>query len=369
MIASIITAGKAPQVAALGVALAVLSSSAAFSQQTAVASASPRVAPLEVKSGTFLDGFKVYRGSSQFFRDLINPPPLSPVTLRTEPAWKNPGLTTYSSGRFVEHARSIPFELMIAGSLLAYTGISSWEWGDSKFFVARERWFGRNTHNGGMDKIGHFFSSYIITDLLADRIRANSSNPAGAELTAGLFAFALMGGIEILDGYTKKYGFSNEDLIADALGIGFAVVRNLVPGMKEKVDLRFMFTPSSYERKGVTANGNRFLPPYRRQRYILAIKGRGFEALNNTPLRFAELHLGYDARGFHPSEKALGYSKQRNFYIGMGINLNEVLFGVNALPNLQRYRDTEPAWATQKLLEYVQVPYTSVYSSNRNNLR
>ena len=87
--------------------------------------------------------------------------------------------------------------------------------------------------------------------------------------------------------------------------------------------------------------------------------------MRTTPLRYLELHVGYDARGFHPMEKRLGYPKERSFYVGLGLNVSELMFGDGPVPNLARHRNTEPAWMAQKFLEYYQLPHTSVYTRRR----
>ena len=106
------------------------------------------------------------------------------------------------------------------------------------------------------------------------------------------------------------------------------------------------------------------MPPYERQRYILALKGSGFEALKQTPLRYVELQGGFEARGFEDNERRLGYPKERTFYVGIGLNLNEVLFGAGSVPNFAKYKDTVPGWAARKTFEYLQVPYTAAYYGN-----
>jgi hypothetical protein len=49
----------------------------------------------------------------------------------------------------------------------------------------------------------------------------------------------------------------------------------------------------------------------------------------------------------------------------VGLNLNEILFGTGPHRNFASYKDTLPGWAVRKTVEYVQVPYTSVYHENR----
>lgn len=273
--------------------------------------------------------------------------------------------TFYSLDQLGDHLYAIRWELAIVGGAIIAVGLKDWDWGNtSGFETIEEGWFSKNTRHGGMDKIGHSFSTYVIADLLTDRIRANASNPAGAPITAALVAFGIMGLTETMDGFTGRHRFSREDIVANGVGALFAVFRNSIPGMREKLDWRFMYTPASYERPGITGD-NGILPPYERQRYIMALKGSGFETLKNTPLRYAELHVGFDARGFEEKERALGYPIERSFYVGVGLNLNEVLFGTGPNPNFARYKDTLPGWAARKTLEYIQVPYTSVYAKSR----
>jgi Predicted periplasmic lipoprotein (DUF2279) len=273
--------------------------------------------------------------------------------------------TFYSATRLGEHLWSVRWELALIGGAVLAVGIRDWDWGGSEFQFIEEGWFSKNTRHGGMDKIGHAFSTYVIADILAERIRANASDPTGAPITGALVAFGVMGLVETLDGFTGKHRFSREDIVANGVGAAFALFRNSVPGLRDKLDWRIMYTPASFERPGIGSSEEGLLPPYERQRYIMALKGSGFEALKKTPLRYAELHAGFDARGFSKRERELGYPVERTLYVGVGLNLSEILFGAGAYPNFAKHRHTLPAWAVQKTLEYVQVPYTAAYHGTR----
>ncbi|MET0606676.1 MAG: DUF2279 domain-containing protein [Beijerinckiaceae bacterium] len=276
----------------------------------------------------------------------------------------------YSLGAtFGGHVKSVGWELAIVGGAILVVGLRDWDWGGSSFRTIDEGWFGSDTRHGGMDKIGHAFSTYVIADILTDRIRANAANPVGAEITGALLAFGIMGIAETVDGFTGRHRFSREDIAANAVGAAFSFVRNAVPGLRQKLDFRLLYTPASYERPGITPSEFSFIPPYERQRYIMALKGSGFPGINETPLRYFELQGGFDARGFGTKERAMGYSIERSFYAGIGVNLNEVLFGAGPLPNLAGYRDTLPARLTQMALEYIQVPYTAAYYKNTFSTR
>lgn len=294
------------------------------------------------------------------------PPPSEQAdqqTVAAAPALAPPSF--YSMNQLGDHLWSVRWELTAVGGALAVIGFKDWGWGDSGFKFIEEGYFAKNTRHGGMDKIGHAFSTFVIADLLTDRIRANAANPAGAQITGALVAFGIMGLAETLDGFAGRHRFSREDIAANAVGAAFSMIRNTIPGMREKLDWRLMYTPASYERPGITTSDSGFLPPYERQRYVMALKGSGFASLKTTPFRYVELHAGFDARGFEKKERALSYPIERTFYVGVGLNLNEVLFGQGSLPNLAAHRDTLPARIAQKTFEYIEVPYTAIYAGNR----
>ena len=108
---------------------------------------------------------------------------------------------------------------MFAG--ISNIGVSNWNWGSSHFRFHPEGWFGNKTGSGGTDKLGHFYTTFVMSDLLTAAIRRNSFLQNGAELTAATLALGLMFYVEIFDGYSGDHGFSREDMTMDLLGAGF----------------------------------------------------------------------------------------------------------------------------------------------------
>jgi hypothetical protein len=174
----------------------------------------------------------------------------------------------------------------------------------------------------------------------------------------------LMTYIEVFDGFSKDHGFSNEDLAVDATGALFSVVRRTVPGLREKVDFRLLYTPDRgtlralscfpkphCEKDGKTARSP--ITDYTNQRYLLAVKLAGFPQVRSTPLRFVEFHAGYYARGYTQEEEARGEPLRRRLFAGAGLNVGELLF---------RRRSTGLSKAASSVLEYIQLPYTAVHT-------
>lgn len=46
--------------------------------------------------------------------------------------------------------------------------------------------------------------------------------------------------VEVFDGFAEDHGYSYEDLVANAGGAGFSVLRSSVPGPKQKLDFRLL---------------------------------------------------------------------------------------------------------------------------------
>ena len=142
---------------------------------------------------------KTQKGRSSAPRAASPPPSMLSGNLAPVPP------TFYSLSQLGDHLYSVRWELAAVGAGLVAIGLRDWDWGGSEFQFIEEGWFAKNTPHGGMDKIGHSFSTYVIADILTDRIRANASNPAGAPITGALVAFGIMGLGEAVDGLTGWY--------------------------------------------------------------------------------------------------------------------------------------------------------------------
>jgi uncharacterized protein YfiM (DUF2279 family) len=199
----------------------------------------------------------------------------------------------------------------------------------------------------GVDKTDHAFNSYLYADIFYARLKRKAGGGFQTALTAGVLSLAAEAYGEIYDGFEDSSGWSMQDVMFDFAGAGFSVLRNSIPGLADKLDFRLLLTPNrhfySYEGK----------EHYRQQKFLFALKFAGFETLERTPLRFVDLELGYYASGFTPRERARGDEPRRHPFIGLGLNVNELLF---------RHSDGWAGKAARTALTYIQLPYTSVRS-------
>jgi len=261
--------------------------------------------------------------------------------------------TSYSSQIFWEDATTIKWETTAVFVGVTAIGLKNWNWGSRNSFKTNpEGWFGPITSSGGTDKLGHAFASYAMTNVLTERLIVQGRDSAQAALTSALITQSIMLYVEVFDGYSVDHGWSYEDVVMNLLGSGFAYARHANPSLRNLVDFRLEYQPSGY-------NGFRPISDYPGQKYLLAFKLSGLDALRNTSLRFLELQAGYYARGFSKAEQAEGLKPQRYSFVGIGLNLSELLFGQRNEddPGLRR--------AGQVFFEHVQIPNTAVRTTRQ----
>ena len=185
-----------------------------------------------------------------------------------------------------EDIKAAKWESGITLAVITATGLTSWNWGSSNSFNFNpEGWFGEDTGSGGADKLGHAFTSYALTNVVADRLIREGRSPERAALSAALTAQALMLYVEVFDGFSDDHGFAREDVVVNLLGTGLAYARTVNPRLRDTLDFRMEYQSSGYK-------GFRPFSDYSGQKFLLALKLSGFDAFKNTPLRYLELQTG-----------------------------------------------------------------------------
>ena len=241
---------------------------------------------------------------------------------------------------------------------MALYGYNAW-WQDNTgdFRIEGEGWFGQNSYRGGADKLGHFYTTYVSTRLLSHAFYHLGNEHPKARRMAGLLVGSTTFAIEVLDGYTKDIGFSWEDLVMDAAGIGFGLLLDKQPDLDAKFDFRFHYRRSSSARR---VGENDPASDYSGQTYLLITRLNGFPALRKyKPLRYVELALGYGSRGYWPADETA--SKKRLIFYGLSLNLTRILEDTA----FRRNTPSRVRSVTRGTLEYIQLPGTAALADWR----
>jgi hypothetical protein len=241
-----------------------------------------------------------------------------------------------------------------------YGAAAWWEDGFSgSFRTVDEGWFGRNTYAGGVDKAGHAFFAYTGARLLTRGFEA-LGNDTGRALRLGVWtSLGVLAGIEVMDGFSKKFQFSMEDAVANVAGAAFAVLLETDPRLDALLDFRLLYRRSDDARRVGVVDP---LADYSGQTFLLAVKADGVPRLREVPVaRYLELQVGYNTRGYEPNE-GVAIDAHRRIYYGVGINLSRILSDTVFRGDLKGGKIQR---GTDTALEFLQVPGTAAQTYHR----
>ena len=191
-----------------------------------------------------------------------------------------------------------------------------WKGNYHPFTIQREGFW--NDYSLGVDKFGHFFTSYFYFNALYNTLRwggyDESTTMWVSVVVPALYAISL----ELGDGYSM-YQFSPDDLLANSLGLGCAVLQVKHPFLKN-----FLFKWSYYPL------GKRYAglhnPPsndYDGHIYWLSFQVHNLlpESVKGYWPRFLNLAVGYGSK--NASLESTGPMK-RKFAVSLDYNLTEL---------------------------------------------
>ena len=230
--------------------------------------------------------------------------------------------------------------LASAAVIIGY-GITKWDYGDTISPINNEGWFGKSTKHGGMDKLGHFYSTYLASRLLTKLYQHwGYDNQSGARL-ALLSSLGLSTLMEVGDIFSK-YGFSKEDMLANIAGSVSGYFLATRPNLANKIDFRIEYVP--------TPEGwGDFATDYNGMKFLLAFKLNGFLHNPHSLLQFVDLDIGYYAR--HCDQDPFN---RRYLFAGIGIDLAQ-LFTRASHPTIGH------------IFNFYQVPYTYLPAKHELN--
>ena len=245
---------------------------------------------------------------------------------------------------------------LVGAGVVTLWGVAFWDYFSQTPKFDQEHWFQNDTAYGGADKFGHLYSTYLWSLGFSSLYESWGMNHDDATLNGTVTSWTFQAIMELGDSFSDSYGFSYEDFIMNTVGAGFYYLREMNPSLKEKVDLRCEYVPNF--------QGNTdFFSQYNSMKYLIALKGSGFDATKSSWLKYTELHLGYYTRGYQnpdlyeaaPSNG--NYHKvntagdlvhtERVIYMAIGISISELL--------------NKAGWTkTGSVFNYVQLPGTYI---------
>ncbi len=181
---------------------------------------------------------------------------------------------------------------------------------------------GYNNYSLGIDKVGHFYTSYMYFNTLNELFKwGGFSNKTRLILSTAL-PLLWATSIEIGDGFSS-YEFNPDDLTANSLGIIYALIQDQVPYM-QNFKFKYSYFPSRFYQDR-HYKGWALTTDYNGHIYWLSMNVNGLLPQTAKPYwpKYVNLIIGYGVNNYTEIANRLpGYEMQREFCVGLDINLN-----------------------------------------------
>lgn len=198
------------------------------------------------------------------------------------------------------------------------------------FKHSRFHFFDDNSEWLNMDKAGHATSAYNIAAGQYDLLRWSGVDNKKASIAAGLSALGYMSIIEVLDGFSAKWGFSKGDMLANFTGSAIFTAQQLF-WKQQRMQLRVSFHNSIYSKYNPSELGGSFaqrlLKDYNAQTYWASFNVSSFLRPGNNFPRWITADVGYGAEGMigartNPEtidgKPVPAFERYRKLFIGVG---------------------------------------------------
>ena len=189
------------------------------------------------------------------------------------------------------------------------------------------RFFNDNAEWKQVDKAGHFFASFYLSDLPSRALRSCNVGPWKADLIGALSGFLLTLPIEVFDGFSRGYGASAGDLLADAAGPAFFLGQKLA-WREIRIHPKFSFQRTGYPPLRPELLGDNLLSEvvkdYNGQTHWLSIDMDKF-----TPFpKWLNVAVGYGAHDMiyarDEQNQWQGYEPYRQYYLSVDFDLTAI---------------------------------------------
>lgn len=189
-----------------------------------------------------------------------------------------------------------------------------------------------------MDKVGHAMTAYYMGRMGIRAMEWTGTERKKSIWIGGLYGFAFLSGIEVLDGFSVDYGFSPGDMAANAVGATVVIGQELL-WQEQRMLLKYSahFTDYAQHRPEVLGSTEmeRLLKDYNGQTYWLSVNGAAwFNEKPNWLPRWLNIAAGYSVDGLtggtsNPAFNSDGdpipqFSRQRQFYLSVDVDLTRI---------------------------------------------
>ncbi len=205
-----------------------------------------------------------------------------------------------------------------------------------KFPKSRFHFINDNREWFMIDKMGHATTAYSIATMHHDLMRWSGVKPGTAIATSAITSLAFLSIVEVMDGFSRDWGFSKGDMLANISGAALFAAQQHWWG-QQRINLRVSARFSPYAKYNPSLLGNdwasRLMKDYNGQTYWLSVNIYSFLPGNsNFPVWFnAAAGFGADGMtGARNNPDSIGgkpiplFKRKQQFYLAADADLSRL---------------------------------------------
>ena len=184
-----------------------------------------------------------------------------------------------------------------------------------------------------MDKMGHVFSSYQLGRIGVDVLKWSGVRKKDQLLYGATLGLGYLTIVEVFDGFSKEWGFSWTDMLANAAGTSLYIGQELLWD-EQRILLKYSFHSTKYANQNPEKLGNGFLEEmlkdYNGQTYWLSANLNSFFKESKLP-RWLNIAVGYSANGMLTGNDdtlvdnfLINQNRKRQLFLSLDVDLSKI---------------------------------------------
>ena len=183
-----------------------------------------------------------------------------------------------------------------------------------------------------MDKLGHVFTSYQLGKYGSHLLNWSGVSERDQLFYGATLGFSFLTAVEVLDGYSKEWGFSWGDILANGSGTGLYIGQELL-WKEQRIALKYSFHQTKYAKQRPDKLGETYLEQtlkdYNGQTYWLSANLHSFFKESKIP-KWLNVAVGYGAEGMLTGTKDVdnqvltSNERYRQYFLSFDLNLSKV---------------------------------------------
>ena len=210
-----------------------------------------------------------------------------------------------------------------------------------------------------MDKMGHAMTSYYVGKLGMELMSWTGETENNKIIYGAGLGFAFLTTVEVFDGFSKEWGFSTGDIIANASGTTLLIGQELL-WKEQRIQYKYSFHQTHFANQNPNLLGSNFieqsLKDYNGQTYWLSANLWSFNKSSKMP-KWLNLAIGYGAENMISGYPNNNDSRNRQFYLSFDVDLTKIKTKSKLLKSVF------------KAINFIKIPAPTLSYSKQNNFK